>query len=95
MFLLAVPVACATGYTLSLATRANCEKIILSNETLQDEIAVSVARVLASANSKAKELGVYLKESLITARAAFGKRRLAMARACAAQEITSGSAEVI
>lgn len=39
---------------------------ILSNETLQDEIAVSVARVLASANSKAKELGVDVTESLIT-----------------------------
>ena len=40
--------------------------VILSNETLQDEIAVSVARVLASANRKAKELGVDVKESLIT-----------------------------
>jgi hypothetical protein len=40
--------------------------IVLSNETLQDEIAVSVAQVLASANRKAKELGVDAKESLIT-----------------------------
>ena len=39
---------------------------ILSNETLQDEIAVSVAQVLATANLKAKELGVDAKESLIT-----------------------------
>ena len=39
---------------------------VLSNETLQDEIAVSVAQVLASANRKAKELGVDVKESLIT-----------------------------
>lgn len=39
---------------------------VLTNETLQDEIAVSVAQVLASANRKAKELGVDLKESLIT-----------------------------
>ena len=39
---------------------------VLSNETLQDEIAVSVARVLASANRKAKELGIDVKESLIT-----------------------------
>lgn len=39
---------------------------VLSNETLQDEIAVSVAQVLASANRKAKELGVDAKESLIT-----------------------------
>ena len=39
---------------------------VLSNETLQDEIAVSVAEVLASANRKAKELGVDVRESLIT-----------------------------
>ncbi len=39
---------------------------VLSNETLQDEIAVSVARVLASANRKAKELGVDVQTSLIT-----------------------------
>lgn len=39
---------------------------VLSNETLQDEIAVSVAQVVASANRKAKELGVDVKESLIT-----------------------------
>lgn len=39
---------------------------VLTNETLQDEIAVSVAQVLASANRKAKELGVDLKTSLIT-----------------------------
>lgn len=39
---------------------------VLSNETLQDEIAVSVAQVLVSANRKAKELGVDAKESLIT-----------------------------
>lgn len=39
---------------------------ILSNETLQDEIAVSVARILASANRQAKELGIDVKESLIT-----------------------------
>lgn len=39
---------------------------VLSNETLQDEIAVSVARVLASANRKAKELGVDVQTSLIS-----------------------------
>ena len=39
---------------------------VLTNETLKDEIAISVAQVLASANRKAKELGVDLKESLIT-----------------------------
>lgn len=38
----------------------------LSNETLQDEIAVSVAQVLASANRKAKELGIDAQTSLIT-----------------------------
>jgi hypothetical protein len=40
--------------------------VVLSNETLQDEIAVSVAQVLASANRKAKELGVDVQTSLIT-----------------------------
>ena len=39
---------------------------VLSNEILQDEIAVSVAEVLASANRKAKELGVDARTSLIT-----------------------------
>jgi hypothetical protein len=39
---------------------------VLSKETLQDEIAVSVAQVLASANRKARELGVDVKTSLIT-----------------------------
>ena len=39
---------------------------VLSNETLQDEIAVSVAQVLASANRKARELGVDVQTSLIT-----------------------------
>ena len=39
---------------------------VLSDETLQDEIAVSVARILASANRRANELGVDVKCSLIT-----------------------------
>ncbi|MCU0238168.1 MAG: hypothetical protein MUC29_01905 [Pyrinomonadaceae bacterium] len=39
---------------------------VLNKETLQDEIAVSVAKVLASANRKANELGVDVKASLIT-----------------------------
>ena len=39
---------------------------VLTNEVLQDEIAVSVAQVLASANKKASELGYNVKESLIT-----------------------------
>ena len=36
------------------------------NDFLHDEIAVSVAQVLVSANRKAKELGIDVKESLIT-----------------------------
>ncbi len=39
---------------------------VLTNEVLQDEIAVSVAQVLASANRKAAELGYDAKKSLIT-----------------------------
>lgn len=39
---------------------------VLSNETLQDEIAVSVAEILALANRRAKELGVDVRTSLIT-----------------------------
>jgi hypothetical protein len=39
---------------------------VLSDETLQDEIAVSVAEALASANRKAKELGGDVRESLRT-----------------------------
>ena len=39
---------------------------VLSKETLQDEIAVSVAQILASANRKAKELGIDVRTSLIT-----------------------------
>ena len=37
-----------------------------STTEIDDEIAVSVAQVVASANRKAKELGVDAKESLIT-----------------------------
>ena len=39
---------------------------VLTNEVLQDEIAISVAQVLASANKKALELGFDAKKSLIT-----------------------------
>lgn len=39
---------------------------VLTNETLQDEIAISVAQVLASANRKARELGIDAEKSLIT-----------------------------
>ena len=38
----------------------------MNEGNLQDEIAVSVAQVLASANRKAKELGVDVQMSLIT-----------------------------
>lgn len=38
----------------------------LAVEALQDDIAVSVARVLATANKRARELGVDMLQSLIT-----------------------------
>jgi len=38
----------------------------LSPEVLQDDIAVSLARVLAAANKRARELGVDVLQSLIT-----------------------------
>ena len=39
---------------------------VLIYEVLNDEIAVSVAQVLASANKKATDLGIDVKNSLIT-----------------------------
>ena len=39
---------------------------ILSNEVLQDDLAVSVARVMATANKRARELGVDVIQSFIT-----------------------------
>lgn len=39
---------------------------VLTNEVLQDEIAISVAQVIAAANKKALELGYDAKKSLIT-----------------------------
>lgn len=39
---------------------------ILSAEVLQDDIAVSLARALAAANKRAREMGVNLIQSLIT-----------------------------
>ena len=39
---------------------------ILSNDVLQDEMAVSLARVMAAANQSALEHGVYARKSLIT-----------------------------
>ncbi len=38
----------------------------LAADVLQDEIAVSLARVIASANKRARELGVDVPQSLIT-----------------------------
>ena len=38
----------------------------LSNEVLQDDLAVSVARVMATANKRARELGVDVIQSFIT-----------------------------
>ena len=38
----------------------------LTAEVLQDDIAVSLARVIAAANKRARELGVDVAESLIT-----------------------------
>jgi len=39
---------------------------ILSNEVLQDDLAISVARVMATANKRARELGVDVIQSFIT-----------------------------
>ena len=38
----------------------------LTAEVLQDELAVSLARVLAAANKRARELGIDVSQSLIT-----------------------------
>jgi len=38
----------------------------LSTDVLQDDIAVSLARVMATANKRARELGVDIVQSLIT-----------------------------
>jgi hypothetical protein len=38
----------------------------LSNEVLQDDMAVALARVMAAANKRARELGVDIMQSLIT-----------------------------
>jgi len=39
---------------------------ILSTDVLQDDIAVSLARVMTTANKRARELGVDILQSLIT-----------------------------
>jgi hypothetical protein len=39
---------------------------ILTADVLQDELAVSLARALAAANKRARELGIDVSESLIT-----------------------------
>jgi hypothetical protein len=38
----------------------------LSTDVLQDDIAISLARVMATANKRARELGVDILQSLIT-----------------------------
>lgn len=38
----------------------------LSSEVLQDDMAVALARVMATANTRARELGVDILQSLIT-----------------------------
>jgi len=40
--------------------------VALAAEVLQDELAVSLARAMAAANKKARELGVDVLESLIS-----------------------------
>lgn len=39
---------------------------VLTAEVLQDDVAVSLARVIAAANQRAREGGVNVKQSLIT-----------------------------
>ena len=39
---------------------------ILSDDVLQDDLAVSLARVMATANKRARELGVDIVQSLVT-----------------------------
>ena len=39
---------------------------VLTNEVLQDDMAVSLARVMAAANRRARELGIDVLQSLIT-----------------------------
>lgn len=39
---------------------------VLTAEVLQDELAVSLARIIAAANKRAREAGVNVTESLVT-----------------------------
>lgn len=39
---------------------------VLTPEVLQDEVAVSLARIIAAANKRAREVGVNVTESLMT-----------------------------
>lgn len=39
---------------------------VLTSEVLQDELAVSLARIIAAANKRAREVGVNVAESLVT-----------------------------
>lgn len=41
-------------------------RAVLSNDVLQDDMAVALARVMATANKRARELGVDIMQSLIT-----------------------------
>lgn len=39
---------------------------VLTTEVLQDELAISLARIIAAANKRAREAGVNVAESLVT-----------------------------
>lgn len=41
-------------------------RVVLSSDVLQDDLAVSLARVMATANKRARELGVDIVQSLVT-----------------------------
>lgn len=67
---------------------------VLSNETLKDEIAVSLAQVLASTNRKAKELGVDIEGSLSPFRSIW-RKAVGSGASITAREITSIGAAAI
>ncbi len=48
----------------------------LSSEVLQDDMAVALARVMATANKRARELGVDILQSLVTITQHFDKGML-------------------
>ncbi|MCX7044122.1 MAG: hypothetical protein NTX50_01370 [Candidatus Sumerlaeota bacterium] len=47
---------------------------LLSNEVIQDNLAVSLAQVMAAANKRARESGVDALQSLITITQVFGEK---------------------